>query len=247
MLEFLKSLLTAQTGSLLILFGMVLLLLAIVGAVKGKISLDSRARLTGGALGLISLTFGVWLQTHTPPPLIPAQAQPNATLPSQSAPRLGDPASQEGSKPAVRSTMKSARPPDPAIQKPVPPKPTSSQQDFGGLPKTTPPVAQNPNGESSQTCRINPEPWRWTTTGKLLIEVDSRLVGVINVGKDQSGFDFVCSPGDHKYRVRSDTISVACTGAIVLETGTTTLDLVFSQRSPGPPDCSLAVTSNRRD
>jgi hypothetical protein len=190
MLEFLQSLLTTQTGSLLILFGMVLLLLAIVGAVKGKISLDSRARLTGGALGLISLTFGVWLQTHTPPWPIPVQVQPNATLPSQSAPRPGDTA--------------------------------------------------------SQTCRINPEPWRWATTGKLFIEVDSRLVGVINVGKDQSGFDFVCSPGDHKYRVRSDTISVACAGAIVLKAGTTTLDLVFSQTSPGPPDCSLAVTSNRR-
>lgn len=189
MLEFLKSLLTAQTGSLLILFGMVLLLLAIVGAVKGKISLDSRARLTGGALGLISLTLGVWLQTHTPPSPIPAQVQPHATLPSQSAPRPGD----------------------------------------------------------KQNCRINPEPWRWATTGKLLIEVDSRPVGVINVGKDQGGFDFVCSPGDHKYRVHSDTMTVACTGEIVLEKGTTTLDLVFSQTSPGPPDCSLAVISNRRD
>jgi hypothetical protein len=174
-MEFLKSLLTTPTGTLLIIFGMVLLLLAIVGVVKGKFSLDSRARLTGGALGLISLTFGVWLQTHT----------------------------QEDGKPS------------------------------------TPPGAQ--------TCRINPKPWRWTATGTLLIEVDSRLVGVINVGNHQSGFDFVCSPGDHKYRVHSDTMSVACTGAIVLETGTTTLDLVFSQTSPGPPDCSLAVTSNRRD
>lgn len=213
MIEFLKSLLTAQTGSLLILFGMVLLLLAIVGAVKGKISLDSRARLTGGVLGLISLILGVWLQTRTPPSPIPAQAQPSATLPSQSAPRPGDTASQE-------DTM---------------------------LPKRTSPVAQNPNGESSQTCRINPAPWRWSTTGTLLIEVDSRRVGVINVGKDQSGFDFVCSPGDHRYRVRSDTMSVACAGAIVLGTGTTTLDLVFSQTSQGPPDCSLVVTSNRRD
>jgi len=232
MFELLKSLLAAQAGTLLIVFGMVLLLLAIVGAVQGKISLDSRARVAGGALGLISLTVGVWLQIH-PLPL--------------SASRSGATASQEESKPAPPSTTESARPPDPAIQKPDSPKPTSSRQDIGGPPKTTPPVAQNPNGESSQTCRINPKPWRWTTVGRLRIEVDTRLVGVIDVGKDQRGFDFVCSPGDHQYRVSSDSMSVACTGAVVLETNTTTLDLVFSQTSPGPPDCSLVVTSNRRD
>jgi len=149
--------------------------------------------------------------------------------------------------PIVMKT-ESARPPDPAmIQKLDSPEPTSSRQDLGEPPKTTAPVARNPNGESSQTCRINPKPWRWTTVGRLRIEVDSRLVGVIDVGKDQRGFDFVCSPGDHQYRVSSDSMSVACTGAIVLATDTTTLDLVFSQTSPGPPDCSLAVTSNRRD
>jgi hypothetical protein len=91
-------------------------------------------------------------------------------------------------------------------------------------------------------CRINPKPWRWTTTGKVFIEIDDHLVGEVNVGRDQSGFDFVCSPGDHQYRVRSD-MAVACTGSIVLETGKNSVDLVFSQTSPGPPDCSLAVAS----
>jgi hypothetical protein len=36
-MEFLKSLLTAQTGTLLIIFGMVLLLLAVVGAIQGLV------------------------------------------------------------------------------------------------------------------------------------------------------------------------------------------------------------------
>ena len=65
--DLLKDVLTAQTGSLLIVFGMALLLLAIIGAVQGKIALDRKARLIGGTLGLISLISGVWLQTHARP------------------------------------------------------------------------------------------------------------------------------------------------------------------------------------
>jgi hypothetical protein len=36
--------------------------------------------------------------------------------------------------------------------------------------------------------------------------MNSRPVGVINVGKDQSGFDFVCSPGDHNI----ESLAILC-------------------------------------
>jgi hypothetical protein len=243
--DLLKDVLTAQTGSLLIVFGMALLLLAIIGAVQGKIALDRKARLIGGALGLISLISGVWLQTHARPASDSVQIGSNATPPSQNASGHADTAPKEGSKAAAGSPAKTANPPSHAVQTHVPPT-TSSEQSGGGQigslpPNTTPLEAKKSDGElRPQTCRINPKPWRWTTIGRLFIDVDGRLVGVIDVGKNQTGFDFVCSPGDHRYRVRSDTMSVACTGAVVFETGATTLDLVFSQTSPGPPDCSLA-------
>jgi hypothetical protein len=239
MYEFLKSLLTAQPGALLILFGMVLLLLAIIGAVQGKIVLDRRARLIGGALGLISLTFGVWLQTHIARTIATPQVQPSPNS-SHGVSASGDATKKEDNKAGAGSTTKAVHPLNQAKQKPAPTTSTPSQHDAGGQlapwPSNTTPAGESPR----QTCRINPKPWRWTTTGRLLVEVDDQNVGTIDVGKKQTGFDFKCSPGDHKYRVHSDTMQVDCTGAVVFETSATTLDLVFSQTSPGPPDCSLA-------
>lgn len=257
-MELLKSLLTAQPGSLLILFGMALLFLAIVGAVKGKISLDSTARRIAGALGLISLAFGIWLQTHAPPSPGPAQAQPIVAPSPRSSSHSGDTPSEEDRSQAVGATKKPKHPSDEAIrvasaQQASPPPVSSHSAPTISAPlqsgSSQPDVAATPTVDSSngssQKCRVNPQPWRWMTTGRLLVEVDGKSVGKIDVGRNQSGFNFACTPGDHRYSVRSDTMAVACTGGILLETDATTLDLVFSQTAPGPPDCSLAVTSNR--
>jgi hypothetical protein len=269
-MEFLKALFDAQAGTLLIIFGMTLLLLAIVGAVKGKVSLDDRTRLIGGALGLISLAIGVWLQTRSPspsgnqtPPNLPTplknpshspetplrrdrgQSAAGTTKSHASGEPIETASSGADNERAAESTTRdgaSDTQTESASSHPAPSEPVAT-----AALDTTKPMAGSRSKGSSQTCRINPKPWRWTTIGQLIVEVDSRQVGVINVGPNQSGFDFACIPGDHSYLIRSNmpNMSVACTGGIVFSTNTTTLDLLFSQPVPGPPKCSLAVTLNQ--
>jgi hypothetical protein len=62
--DFFKSLLTAQTGELLTVFGMLLVVIAVIGAVQGKFDPGSKGRLASGILGIASIGGGVWLQLH---------------------------------------------------------------------------------------------------------------------------------------------------------------------------------------
>ncbi|MDR3751015.1 MAG: DUF308 domain-containing protein [Terracidiphilus sp.] len=64
MWDFLKSLLTTQTGVLLIVFGMLLIVIGIVGTIQGRIDPGKNGRIAAGALGFLSLIGGIWLQGH---------------------------------------------------------------------------------------------------------------------------------------------------------------------------------------
>jgi hypothetical protein len=190
--DFLKSLLGAETGALLILFGMALILLAVIGAIQGKIDLGRRARIAGGALGVMCLAWGVWLQSHkqTADTVTPKPVEPNTAGPISPQPAPGSP-----DKPKI-------------------------------------PV-------KSKSCHVEPKPWRWTTTGRLILDLDDKGIGIIDVGKGQSGFDFPCVAGDHTYRVHSESMAVACSGPLKFPNDSVRLDLVFTQTAPGPPDCKL--------
>jgi hypothetical protein len=143
-------------------------------------------------------------------------------------------------------------------KKSAPQSPPSDKEPRSSATKpsvTMPPTAQNPSGSTNQantpstqvtslpatslTCRIVPTTWRWATTGRLFVELDGSRVGGINVGNDQSGFDFACSPGSHTYRVYGENMSVSCKGRIEVQSRETTLSLIFTQSSPGPPACNL--------
>jgi hypothetical protein len=112
-----------------------------------------------------------------------------------------------------------------------------------GRPKEVPQISHKIQS-GSQTCRFSPMLWRWSTKGKLFVDLDGQRIGEIDVGPHQHGFDFTCSAGDHNYSVHSEAMAVKCAGAIVIDPRTTALELVFSQTSPGRPDCSVVVANS---
>jgi len=244
--DFVKSLLGAETGALLILFGMALILLAVIGAIQGKIDLGRRARIAGGALGVLCLAWGVWLQAH----------KPQAVEVSPVVPPVSKPVGPAA--PSETDSDKSTKQLQPAIEKSASnrlQKPLKSPQDIRSSARKTEADPQlkktpdkSPAGDTSiapetrpKTCRIEPKPWRWMTTGRLVIELDGKPIGKVDVGRRQNGFDFTCDPGDHTYRVHSDSIEVACSGGINIPDDSARVDLVFTQAAAGPPECALVA------
>ena len=110
MWDFLKSLLTTQTGVLLIIFGMLLIVIGIVGTIQGRIDPGKNGRIAAGALGLLSLIGGIWLQGRpipSPGPVVTKQDL-SKTIPSEEQANSGQ--SQATPPGAARSAL----PPDDA-------------------------------------------------------------------------------------------------------------------------------------
>lgn len=79
--EILKSVLNAPPPTLLVISGLLLILMAIVGRVKGVLDLEltTLSRQIAGAIGTVLLAFGIFLSLTPPPPPLPT-ATPTSVI-----------------------------------------------------------------------------------------------------------------------------------------------------------------------